>query len=176
MDANAAGAPAPSVDEAALQKRVASGTGWFLWIAALSLVNSAAVLSGSTWNFLIGLGMTQVVDGFAQGMVQAGAPPALRFVAFGIDLVIAGLFFGAGLLARRGRAGVCLAGMIVYGLDAFIGVAFQDWPMAGFHAFALFYLGSGYPAIRQLRAASAAVPLPAVAAVPVEVPRTPLVR
>jgi hypothetical protein len=171
MDANtAAPAAAPLADPDALEKRLRGGSSWFFWIAGLSLVNTAMALSGSDRQFLVGLAMTQVVDAFAQGMIEAGAPAAVRVVAVGLDLTLAGLFVGAGLLARRRAAGLYLAAMVLYGLDAALCVLFEAWPNLAFHGLALFYLWGGHAALRALRASGAPVPEAAAGAVPARVP------
>lgn len=47
-----------------LETRLNSGAGWFYWIAGLSLLNSIIMLSGSDLYFVIGLGITQIIDVF----------------------------------------------------------------------------------------------------------------
>lgn len=37
----------------------------FFWIAGLSIINSASYLTGSSWHFIIGLSVTQFIDGVA---------------------------------------------------------------------------------------------------------------
>jgi hypothetical protein len=42
--------------------RVVNGAKWFYWIAGLSLVNSLVVVFGGNFHFVLGLGITSVVD------------------------------------------------------------------------------------------------------------------
>src|SRR5689334_876870 len=46
-------------------RQLLSGANWFNWIAGLSMVNTLIAISGSNWNFLAGLGSTQIVTGIA---------------------------------------------------------------------------------------------------------------
>ena len=46
---------------AATLARVHVSARWFYWIAALSLVNSAVVIFGGQFHFVVGLGVTSVV-------------------------------------------------------------------------------------------------------------------
>ena len=138
-----------------------NGSGWFTWIAGLSLVNSAVILLGSTWSFLIGLGATQIIDGFAMAAaenIEAPAKTIILAVAFLIDLIIAGSFFLWGMLARRGHRWAYIVGIVLYSLDGLIFLVFQDFPSLGFHIFALYYLVNGFRACGQLKQLIAAYP------------------
>jgi uncharacterized membrane protein len=141
---------ATKLAELKLEERLKSGSSWFFWIAALSLLNSAITLSGGQWSFLIGLGLTQVVD------VTFATVPAI-----GLDLLIAGAFVAFGVFARRRQEWPFMVGLIVYTLDALILLTFKDWPGIALHAFALFGIYGGYKAYQQLVAQSAAAhPMP----------------
>ncbi|HSN90872.1 MAG TPA: hypothetical protein VLS93_06560 [Anaeromyxobacteraceae bacterium] len=163
MDANAmASAPAAAVDPEALEKRLRSGASWFFWIAGLSLVNTVMAVTGSDQAFLLGLAVTQAADALATVWIQQGGPEAARWVAVGFDVVVVGLFVGAGLLAARKKGWAFVLGIVLYVLDAALCAVFEDWPTLGFHAFALIFLVMGYGALRKLRALEApAAPAPA---------------
>ncbi|HZO84930.1 MAG TPA: hypothetical protein VFC26_06940, partial [Verrucomicrobiae bacterium] len=126
--------------------RVKSGGSWFYWIAALSLINSIAALTGSGWGFIVGLGMTQLVDQFASNLDGGG-----RAVAIVLDLLIAGVFVLFGVFANKGHLWSFIAGMALYALDGVIFVIAGDWLAAGFHVFVLFCLFAGFRAATQLR-------------------------
>jgi len=136
----------PALDEA-LVAQLRGGASWFFWIAGLSLINSLAALTGSNWGFVLGLGVTQVIDAIAHQI--GGAGPA---VGFALDLVASGLFIGCGLLARRGLAWVFVVGMVLYGLDGLLFLLVGDWFGLAFHVFVLFCLFKGLQAARGLRA------------------------
>ena len=133
-----------TTDLATLRSRAQSGVGWFYWIAGLSLVNSIVAATGSQWGFMAGLGVTQLIDGMAQS-VGSGAKP----VALALDVLVAGMVVGVGVAASR-NAGVYLAGMIAYALDAALFAVAGDWIGLGFHGLVLYFLWNGWSAQREL--------------------------
>jgi len=140
-------APIASLDERKLASAVKSGASWFYWIAALSLITSISALSGSSWGFAIGLGITQVFDGLASEVGGAG-----KAVALVLDLLAAGVFVFFGVFANKGHAWAFLVGMGLYALDGFLLLLFSAWLSVGFHAFALFCVFGGFSANRKLKA------------------------
>jgi hypothetical protein len=131
-----------------------SGANWFYWIAALSVVNSVIIACGANWNFVVGLGITQIIDFVAAGVAQDLNPTAamiLTGIALAISVTIAGMFAGMGYLAKRAHTWVFIIGMLVYACDGLLFVLFQEWLSVGFHAFALFGLFAGFKASQQLK-------------------------
>ncbi len=120
-----------------LQKRTQSGANWFFWIAGLSLINSFSALTGSHFHFVVGLGLTQIIDQVA-GSVGA--------VATVLDVIAAGIFIGFGVLARKKQEWAFIVGMILYGLDALLFVIAKDVVSIAFHLLALFYIYRGMKA------------------------------
>lgn len=145
--------------ELELERLHASGSRWFYWIAALSLINSIAALSNSDFGFVIGLGMTQFIDGIAIALTKnmggdmAVAGKACAFVA---DLLVSGLFVLFGVFARKGHAWAFVLGMICYGADALLYVLTVNWIAIGFHGLALYFIYRGMQAHKQLTALRAA--------------------
>jgi len=133
-----------------LEAQVKSAASWFYWIAGLSLVNSAIILFGGNWNFVVGLGLTQVVDTVAKQIEGGGAVTAIAIV---FDLLAAGVFVVFGLLARRMMTWPFILGMVLYALDGLLLLYFGDLMGVGFHAFALFQLFTGVRALRSMPAA-----------------------
>lgn len=123
----------------AVSPYVVNGASWFIWIAALSLVNSAISLSGSHWHFIIGMGVTEAVD-----VIGGTTGPTGRVAAFVINLFIAGIVALFGVFARRGQKWAFLVGGILYALDGLLLLAFKDFLSAAFHAYALFYIFRGF--------------------------------
>jgi hypothetical protein len=142
-----------SVERFRLEERRRSGARWFYWVAALSLFTSVSQLAGGGWGFVISLGATQVIDALALGLAE-GVGPAIKAVAFALDLTIIGAFALAGHFAGRGSAWAFAAGMAAYALDALIFIALRQWLGLAFHAFALYGMFSGYRACLKLNAAS----------------------
>jgi hypothetical protein len=142
-----------------LEQGVRSGAGWFYWIGAMSLVNSVIQWFDSDRVFLVGLGVTQAIDGIAAA-VAAGLDPTagvvVRGIGTGLDVVAAGALLGLGWLAREKRRWAFVVGMVAYSLDALIFLLVQFWPGLAFHAFALFFIWRGYASLARIRAADAA--------------------
>ena len=137
----------PSVDQLRLANTAKSGAGWFYWIAGLSLINSIATLSESDWGFFIGLGITQVFDGFANSLGGSG-----KLVALVLDLLAAGVFVFFGVFANKRHAWAFVVGMVLYALDGLIFVAAREWFSLGFHVFVLFCILAGFFANQKLSA------------------------
>lgn len=131
--------------------QVRSGANWFYWIAGLSLVNSAIYAFGGDISFILGLAITQVVDGIADASIVEGAPAGLKFIAVGIDLVIAFIFILFGYFANKGLAWAFIVGSVVYIFDGLIYLLFDSMFAAAFHAFALFFIVRGFLASRKLK-------------------------
>ena len=151
-----------------LETKHKSGSGWFFWIAVLSLINSGVMLAGGEWNFVVGLGMTQVVDAIAMGIVQEGGAlgQVAHAVALMTNIVIAIVFIVFGVLSRKGFLWSYVVGMIIYALDGLLFLLVKDMLSLGFHAFALFCIWGGLSAARQLRQFDAAKTETETSAVP----------
>ncbi|MCP4574392.1 MAG: hypothetical protein GY838_18715 [bacterium] len=143
----------PETDRLAkLANRAQGGANWFYWIAGLSLLNSLVALFAGQWNFIFGLGITQVLDALAQGLAD-GAGSAWAIKAGGLLFSIGALstYVLFGWLANRGKTAGYVIGMVFYALDGGIFVVAGDLLGAGFHAVALALMGRGLHAHRQLR-------------------------
>jgi hypothetical protein len=138
----------------ALDSRVRNGIGWFYWIAGLSLVNTAAYLFGTSWTFVAGLGITQVVDAImtlvAKDLGESGM--YLRAAGVIIDVVIAAAFILFGYFGRKGIQWPVIVGMVLYVLDTILMLLLQSWFAAAFHGWALYGIWSGLQALRESRA------------------------
>ena len=136
-----------------------SGSGWFYWIAGLSLINSVVAWTGSSWNFLAGLGVTQVADGFSAGLATGGGPVAsfAKILSIALDLGVMAFFIGLGRYARKRHTWAYVLGLALYTLDALILLPFQAWLGFAFHLWALFGIWGGYQACRWLRTQEATI-------------------
>jgi hypothetical protein len=134
----------PSPERSALESQRRSGAQWFYWIAGLSLINAVIALSGQGWRFILGLGVTQLVQELAQESGGAGTKAGL------VGLGVIAIFAFLGQRAAIGYHWAFLVGMALYALDGAIFLLIQDWVGVGFHAFALFMIGRGYAAARKL--------------------------
>ncbi len=132
------------------QKSHSSGSGWFYWIAGLSLITSLVSLSGGSWSFLAGLGITQIFDGFAIGLTNSGAENWVKGLSFFLDLFAAGVFVLIGLFAKKGAKPAYIIGIVLYSIDSVILLVFKEWFGVAFHAYALFQIWAGLSALRWL--------------------------
>ena len=137
---------------------VRSGANWFIWIAGLSLVNSVLFVAGSNWSFFLGLGATQFSDVFGKDIITGTTGEVL---ALAVDVVIAGIFVGLGLVSRNGALWSFIVGMVLIVLDALLLAWVTDWAAVAFHGLALFFIVRGFQAARQLATLRTAAALPA---------------
>ncbi len=134
---------------AVAQAGIKRGASWFDWIAALSIVNSLIVLFNGNWHFVLGLGITEVVDYLA----QRGGSTKGQVIGFVVTLAVAGFFWLMGRFAKQGQRWALIVGMFLYVLDGGLLILGQDWLSVAFHAYALFMLTKTFGAIKQFEAA-----------------------
>lgn len=143
----------PPADIAKLQTQRNGGAGWFSAIAAFSIINLLILAFGGGVNFLVGLGITQLIDVLCMILAKRmdeSAGMALRIVGGAVTVCIAGVFLFLGIMSRRGHLWAFMAGMVLYALDGLIYLFFQEWLSFGFHIFALLMLFGGLKAQFQL--------------------------
>ena len=128
-----------------ISRRAAGGANWFFWIAGLSVMNSILLITGAMLNFPVGLGMTQVVDGFA--MMGGIASQLLGLV---MAALMASVFVFFGVMARKGHDWAFWVGLILYAADALLFVIVQDWLSVGFHIWGCFGIYGGLQAAKKL--------------------------
>jgi len=133
-------------DKMNLERQFKSGADWFFWIAGLSLINTVIMLSGGGLNFVIGLGITQLVDGIAGNFGGIA-----KFIALGFDLFVAFAFVGFGLLARKRYNWAFILGMVFYAIDGLLFFLVFDLLAIGFHIFVLYCLFTGLRANNRIR-------------------------
>ena len=131
--------------DAAQVARLKSGASWFYWIAGLSLINSIAAAMGGTFQFLFGLGVTQVFD-----QVGAEFGGGAKLIALGLNVGVAAIFVLFGVFAHKRHQWAFIVGMALFGLDALLMLVAQAWIGVAFHAFVLFCLFVGLKACRSL--------------------------
>ena len=145
-------APAPSAANPALveqkmtlQQRIRGGSGWFMAIAAFSVINSALVFFNAKLHFIVGLGITQIADGIGRMGGAAGSIAGLV-----VSLFAAGVFTLFWKFSREGNQWAFIVGMALYALDGLIFLGFGLWLDLAFHAFALFNIYKGLSALNEL--------------------------
>lgn len=140
------------------EKQFRNGASWFYWIAGLSLVTSVLWLTGQDWSFLAGLGVTQLIDAIVIGLTEeTQVSDAIKYVAFGMDVLIAGVYVLIGFLSLKRFKAAIIVGMVFYALDALIFLLVMDILSIGFHVFALFCIFGGLKALGRLEELEAAM-------------------
>ncbi|MGB7784578.1 MAG: hypothetical protein WBL27_00625 [Salinimicrobium sp.] len=134
-------------------RTIKTGANWFYWIGALSLINSLVLLMESEYNFIAGLGITQVFDGVLMEIMGGynilGLIPSI-FFSF--------IFAGLGYYANKHYKIAFLIGLIFYGFDSLLFLIVGDLLSVGFHAFAFFMIFKGYKALKTLEVKNEPVP------------------
>jgi hypothetical protein len=128
-----------------VKARVRAGADWFIWIAALSIINAVILTTGGRFHFIFGLGCTDLVAALA-----AKLPGGAVVAAWIVNIVIAGVFGLFGWFGREAKRGAFYAGMVFYILDAILMLVFQDWLGLAFHGYALFRIYGGVKAVGEL--------------------------
>ena len=129
----------------AVEQRLKGAASWFYWIAALSLINSVIVMAGGNWHFIIGMGVTTVVDAVAKEAGGIGLAAGLV-----VNVFVAAVCAAFGVLGNRRQGWALWVGMVLYTFDGLLLLLFQDWLSVAFHAYALFRIYQGLGAIKEL--------------------------
>jgi len=138
---------------------VRSGANWFYWIAGLSVVNSIIIAFRGEGGFVVGLGVTQLIDIIAAEIVKetdGGTGTIVTAIALVLDLIVASVFVLFGILANKRMGWAFLLGMVIYLFDGLLFLLAQDWLSLGFHGFVLFCIYAGYASLKKLDQAEAA--------------------
>jgi hypothetical protein len=138
-----------------LLQRRNNGGAWFYWIGGASILNSVLNAAGTQWGLAVGLGVTYLIDGLAEGLSDTVRTPIYAFL---IDIAIAGGFLLIGRAARRGNLVWFAVGIGLYLLDGLLFVLFQDLLGIAVHAIAIYGLISGWRAARSLKQVEASTP------------------
>ena len=128
------------------EKVIKGGASWFYWIAALSLINSITILTETDFGFIVGLGITQLLDGVMLEIIGEYNIWSLIPTIF-----FSGLFVIFGYNANKFNKSAFIAGMIIYGLDTLIFFLVDDYLSIGFHVFALVMIFKGYKSLKELK-------------------------
>lgn len=131
-----------------LLQRRGSGGAWFFWIGGASILNTILSAAGSQWGLAVGLGVTYLIDGFAQALSDTVRTPIYAVI---IDVLVAGGFFLIGRAARNGKLGWYAVGIVLYFLDGLLFVLAVDVLGIAVHGIAIFGLISGWRAARSLK-------------------------
>jgi len=143
-----------------LARTIKGGANNFYWIAALSVVNSLVNIFGGGIFFVIGLGVTLFIDAIAGSVAdEFGGSTLVVVMGLLFSLLFDAIFAAFGYFAGKGHRWAFIAGMILYGLDALLMMAFQDWLAFGFHLYFMYGIWQGFSALGKLKALEVANPM-----------------
>lgn len=149
-----------------LKSQLKNSSGWFYWIAGLSIANSIGSLLGLSISFVVGLGASLFVDALAMRLSEYATKPGISGIMLGagflFNLFIAGIFALCGLLSRKEKLWALIIGLILYSGDTILMLVFKDWFGALFHAWALYGLFKGIGAIKKIKMIQEAIPETAI--------------
>ncbi|AGK96980.1 hypothetical protein [Clostridium pasteurianum] len=134
--------------ELVTSRNIKNGASWFYWIAGLSIINTIVVFFDGNLNFVVGLGLIQLVDNYAYIFSNYFGMTAI-ICGIVINLIIAGIFIYFGIMANKCKKWSFIIGMILYGLDAIIFIIFQDFFGIIFHLFALIFIFNGFKTLNK---------------------------
>ncbi len=126
--------------------RAKAGAKWFYWIAALSMINSIVMITGGNLHFVVGLGITSVVDAMAKKVGSAGSVLDLVINGF-----VAGIFALLGTFAVKVQRWAFVLGMALYAMDGLLLLGVKDFFGLAFHAWALYAIYRGYTAAKMIQ-------------------------
>lgn len=138
----------------ALENKRKNGVNWLFVIAGVSLINSIIYLTGDSLNFIVGLGITKLIDCATATLAADNGITGntiIRIVGFGVNIIIAGTFVVLGVLGRKRYTWAIIVGMILYALDGIIFLLLGTyWVGILFHGLALVGLWSGLKTTNEL--------------------------
>ena len=139
----------PIEENLKIENQFKSGANWFFWIGGLSLINSIILLAGGQWSFLVGLGITQIMDTIGLEIAKEWGIIG-NIIALAFDVLAAGIFIVFGVISRKRYSWAFITGMILYALDGLLFLLVQNFSSIGFHVFALYYIYGGFKASKSL--------------------------
>lgn len=141
-------------------RAVKNGANNFYWIAGLSVVNSLISVFGGGVFFVIGLGVTLLIDSMASLISQeVGGSPIVLGMGFLFSLIFDLIFVLFGYFAGKGKRWAFITGLVFYGLDALLMLAFAEWIGFAFHLYFMWGIWQGMSALGKLKAFESANPM-----------------
>lgn len=137
---------APAIQEIEDTENLNNGSQWFLWIFGLSALNTLILYLGGEVSFIFGLGITQIFEGIFIAIFQE-----FNILGMFISIFISGIFGIIWLFSKKLSKPAFIIGMLIYGIDGLILLAFQDWLSFGVHLYALFMIFKGFKSIDNLK-------------------------
>lgn len=142
------------VERIRLTRHHRNGSGWFYWIAGLTLINVIMTIINGNWSFVFGLGVTDLIYYITQELSSDFGNTAL-ILGLAVNLFLLSIFLLLGRSAKNGRNWSFIVGFILYGLDALLLAYLTDYMGAIFHLYPLYCIFKGLQANRSIAAIDA---------------------
>lgn len=165
---------------AGLEDERRKGINWFYWISALSIINSIIIHYGSNRSFVVGLGITRLIDYrvdlsfrsmpflyrlfnpilFSYRLLERNlmradiSPDTTRLF---VSILLGAVFILFGVLGNKNMVWAVVTGMVVYAIDTLILLGIADYLGVVFHIFVLVMLYGGLRAVMTLNKTRSAV-------------------
>jgi len=137
------------------QSSVNKDAGWFFFIGGLSIINTVLIHTGAGLSFVVGLTITQFIDAFGIGMVQAtqteSAVQIIPIITSILSVGISLLFLLFGWFGRKCMRIPFLIGIILYILDSLLLALFPSVLSIIFHIVAIIFLFRGWKTIGMIK-------------------------
>lgn len=114
---------------------IKSGGGWIIFIGIASIVNTIALFFYNDFGFLIGLGITQLID-----VLFLDFPEVFRLFGMLLSILISLGLVIMGWFARKSKSWAYKTTLVFYFLDALLFLFFKDYFGFGFHILAIFFI------------------------------------
>ncbi|PIP14390.1 MAG: hypothetical protein COX48_01090 [bacterium (Candidatus Stahlbacteria) CG23_combo_of_CG06-09_8_20_14_all_34_7] len=132
-----------------IENEVKGAASWFFWIAALSILNSIIFMFNLNWNFVIGLGVTHILNfvgkAFSENMISG-----VKYLSLVTNIVLSAIFILIGLYAQKASRKAFVIGIVLYSLDTVLFIFASDLLGIGFHLFALYFMFRGFQACKKI--------------------------
>lgn len=146
-----------------LERGIRNGSSWFYLIGGLSILNSILYIFDANLMFVVGTGITQLVDviaGYLAAELLGTAGSVIRVLGLLISIAISGIFILFGYLGRKKYKWAFIAGIILYSLDGVLMLVFSEYYGLIVHLIAIIGLIGGLTAITKYQRNAVQLPTP----------------
>jgi hypothetical protein len=139
--------------EAKVDSGVRNGANWLFAIGTLSIVNTLLTGFGFKFNFIVGLGITGLIDAIFYELNRSIF--LLFFLNLFLNILISSVFFILAVYGKKAQAWAFIAALIFYGVDTLLISFAEIWFAVIFHIFGMVGIFLGYRSLRALEYSNA---------------------
>lgn len=137
-------------EEQKLEKQIDDSSNLFLVIAVFSIINTAISIADLNLNFMLGLGITQLIDAYGDLYARGTGSSMPLVLSFLADGLVVSIFLLLGYFSKKRKNWAFIVGMILYAADTLVFIRYIGAINFVFHAFALGITFKGFDANRML--------------------------